>query len=239
MGRAAKGMREFWDSAAKRNAAWYVDTTVSYDNPDMDEFFAAGKRIVEVALDGSPVAPARHEVAVEIGSGLGRNCLAMAERFDRVIGADIAPEMIRQSRELVDNNRITFELCEGADLSMIPAASVDFVMSFTVFQHIPEVNVIEAYLREAGRILRPGGVIAVQWNNQASEVRWRLRRAVKSTLQRTGLRKETHARNAPQFLGTTVDMSRIKRVLDAAGLDVQKTDGEGTLFAWVWAVKRG
>lgn len=239
MGRAAKGMREFWDSAAKRNAAWYVDTTVSYDNPDMDEFFAAGKRIVEVALDGSPVAPAQHEVAVEIGSGLGRNCLAMAERFDRVIGADIAPEMIRQSRELVDNDRITFELCEGADLSMIPSASVDFVMSFTVFQHIPEVSVIEAYLREAGRILRPGGVIAVQWNNQASEVRWRLRRAVKSTLQRTGLRKETHARNALQFLGTTVDVSRIKRVLDAAGLDVKKTDGEGTLFAWVWAVKRG
>lgn len=239
VGRAAKGMREFWDSAAKRNAAWYVDTTVSYDNPDMDEFFAAGRRIVEVALDGSPVAPAQHECAVEIGSGLGRNCLAMAERFDRVIGVDIAPEMIRQSSELVDDKRVSFALCEGADLSMIPSASVDFVMSFTVFQHIPEVGVIEAYLREAGRILRPGGVVAVQWNNQASELRWRARRAVLATLQRTGLKRETHARNAPQFLGTTVDVSRIRRTLDGAGLDLQKTDGEGTLFAWAWAVKRG
>ena len=146
---------------------------------------------------------------------------------------------LRQSRELVTDPRVSFELCEGADLSMIATGSADFVMSFTVFQHIPEVGVIEAYLREAGRILRPGGVAAFQWNNQASEVRWRLRRVVLSTLQRTGLKRETHARNAPQFLGTTVDVARIRRVLDENGLELRKTDGEGTLFCWAWAVKRG
>lgn len=238
MGRAARGMREFWDSAAKKNAAWYVDTTVSYDNPDMESFFATGRKIVDTALAGSPVAPSQHGLAVEIGSGLGRNCVALAEHFERVVGVDIAPEMIRQSRALVDNPRVTFELCDGADLSPIASGTADFVISFTVFQHIPEVAVIEAYLRESARILRPGGVAAFQWNNQASERKWRRRRAVLATLQRTGLRRETHQRNAVQFLGTTVDLDRIKAALDGAGMELLKTDGVGTLFCWAWAVKR-
>lgn len=231
-------MRQFWDNAAKTNAAWYVDTTVSYDNPDMAAFFETGHRIVDVALGGSPVAPVEHGLAVEIGSGLGRNCLALAERFDRVVGVDIAPEMIRQSRALVDDPRVSFELCDGADLSSITSGTADFVLSFTVFQHIPEVGVIEAYLRETGRILRPGGVAAFQWNNQASERRWRLRRAVLATLQRTRLRRETHQRNAVQFLGTTVDLDRVKATLDGAGMELLKTEGVGTLFCWAWAAKR-
>jgi SAM-dependent methyltransferase len=231
-------MRNFWDNAAKRNAAWYVDTTVAYDNPDMSAFFATGHKIVTTALDGSPVAPVGRELAVEIGSGLGRNCVALADRFDRVVGVDIAPEMIRQSTELVDNPRVVFELCDGADLSAIETSTADFVLSFTVFQHIPEVGVIEAYIRETARILRPGGVAAFQWNNQASERRWRMRRAVLSTLQRTGLRREAHQRNAAQFLGTTVDLRRIEATLDAAGMDLKRTQGVGTLFCWAWAVKR-
>ena len=81
----ANRQRDFWDSAAKASAAFYVDTTVSYDNPDMDAFFATGKTIVDQAL--APVAPAGRSLAVEIGSGLGRNCLALAERFDRGVGS--------------------------------------------------------------------------------------------------------------------------------------------------------
>ena len=37
----------------------------------------------------------------------------------------------------------------------------------------------------------------------------------------------------------TVDVARIRRVLDENGLELRKTDGEGTLFCWAWAVKRG
>ena len=239
MGRAAKGMRSFWDEAAKTNAAWYVDTTVSFDEPDMDEFFATGRKIIDGAYDGSPVKPAGHDLAVEIGSGLGRNCLALADRFKHVVGIDISPEMIRQSNELVDDKRVEFRLGEGADLSGVASESADFVMSFTVFQHIPEVGVIQSYLRETGRVLKPGGVAAFQWNNQSSELRWRIRRAVLATLQKLRLRRETHQRNAVQFLGTTVDLPHIESTLADAGMDLVKTEGLGTLFCWAWAVKRG
>jgi SAM-dependent methyltransferase len=238
VGRAAKGMRGFWDEAARRNAAWYVDTTVSFDEPDMGAFFETGRKIVDQALGRSPVPPAARELAVEIGSGLGRNCLALTDHFDRVIGVDISPEMVRQADGLVDDDRVSFHVGEGADLPAIADGTADFVLSFTVFQHIPEVGVIQSYLREAARVLRPGGVVAFQWNNQATERRWRLRRAVLSTLQRSGLRREAHDRNAVQFLGTTVDLARIESTLSSAGMDLVKTEGLGTLFCWAWAVKR-
>lgn len=231
----ANRQRDFWDSAARVSAAFYVDTTVSFENPDMDVFFATGKKIVDQAL--APVAPAQHEVALEIGSGLGRNCLALAERFSMVIGVDIAPEMIRQAAALVPDPGVSFVLTEGAELTGVADTSVDFVLSFTVFQHIPDIDVIEAYVAEAGRVLRPGGVFAFQWNNQSSELSWKLRRALKATLQKLRLRRDPYHRNAVNFLGSTVSIERMRRALRDAGLVVHTTDGEGTLFCWAWAVK--
>lgn len=237
MDRASEGMRRFWDDAAKKNAAWYVDTSISFEEPDMEAFFETGRTIVDNAYSQSPVAPSGHALAVEIGSGLGRNCRALADRFDEVIGVDISPEMVEQARVLVPDERVQFVVGQGADLSAVDTGSADFVMSFTVFQHIPEVSIIQAYLREGARVLRPGGVFAFQWNNQAPERRWRLRRALLSTLQRTGLRREAHDRNATQFLGTTVNLDRVRSTLAADGLEVLRIDGEGTLFCWAWAVK--
>lgn len=228
-------MRAFWNDAASASAAFYVDTTVSYDNPDMEAFLATGRTIVERAL--APVAPQRHDLAVEIGSGLGRNCLALADHFERVVGVDIAPEMVRQAREVVEHERVAFVLGEGADLAAVETASADFVLSFTVFQHIYDIAVIESYIAEAGRVLRPGGVFAFQWNNQSSELVWRLRRTALAALQKTGLRKERYHRNAVAFLGATVSTERVRRALEAAGLSLVRNEGAGTLFCWAWAVK--
>src|SRR5437016_891455 len=91
-------MRRFWDDAARRSTAWrvdttwYVDTTRDPAEAEMARFFEAGRTIVSDALDGAPVNPRRFERAVEIGAGLGRNCLALAERFEQVVGLDISPE---------------------------------------------------------------------------------------------------------------------------------------------------
>ena len=230
-------MRDFWDEAARKNAAWYVDTTLDYDHPDMERFFESGKMIVGEALDGAPVAPAGRTKAVEIGSGLGRVCLALADRFDSVTGIDISPEMVQRARELVHNDRVSFVVGDGASLGGVDDASVDLVLSFTVFQHIPRVEVIEAYIAEAGRILRPGGMFVFQWNNGGGSMRWTLRRGVLALLQKTGLRPEQYRRHAPEFLGSTVSLERITRALAAGGMEVRKTQGLGTLFAWVWAVR--
>lgn len=236
--RTTEGMRRYWDGAARENAAWYVDTSLSFDAPDLERFFETGRVIAGHALDDGPVAPARLGLAVEIGPGIGRVCRALAERgFEQVVGVDVSPEMVERARATVDLDNVRFEVGDGASLACVADGTADLVVSFTVFQHIPDPAVIERYIGEAGRILRSGGVFAFQWNNTPGTRRWQLRRAVLSVLQRSGLRPERHRRHAPEFLGSRVPLSRIRRALAAAGLELAGTRNEGELFTWAWARK--
>jgi SAM-dependent methyltransferase len=236
--RAGESMRIYWDEAARNNAAWYVDTSLNFDAPDMERFFETGRVIVAEALGDPLVAPEGRRLAVEIGSGLGRVCLALADHFDRAVGIDVSPEMVRRAQELVTNEKVTFEVGDGTTLAPVSDGQADLVLSFTVFQHIPDVRVIDRYIGEAARILKEGGVFVFQWNNTPGTRGWAARRRVLGFLQRTGLRPERFRRNAPEFLGSRVPLDRIRRDLEAVKLELVKTQGLGTLFAWAWAVKR-
>ena len=232
-----QAMRTYWDERARLNAVWYVDTSLSFDAPDLERFFETGRRVVSEALDGSPVAPPGTELAIEIGSGLGRICRALAERFGRVVGIDVSSEMVERARELVADPRIEFQVGDGVSLAPLEDASADMILSFTVFQHIPSTRVIEGYIIEAGRVLRPGGVFVFQWNNTPGAKRWALRRTLLDLAQRVGV-SERYGRNAREFLGSRVPLGRIRSALDRGGMDLVATAGLDTLFAWTWAVRR-
>jgi SAM-dependent methyltransferase len=201
----------------------------------MGRFFEDGKRIVGDALDRAPVQPSSRELAVEVGSGLGRVCRALADRFDQVVGIDISHEMTRQASQLVGDPRVRFEVGDGATIGSVDDASADLVLSFTVFQHIPKVSIIEGYLSEAGRVLRPGGLFVFQWNSTMGTRRWAARRAFFSTMQRAGLRPQSQGRDASEFLGSCLPVSRVERVLARSGMRLLTTRGGGTLFTWGWA----
>ncbi|HUZ42948.1 MAG TPA: class I SAM-dependent methyltransferase [Acidimicrobiales bacterium] len=236
--RHVRAMKKYWEERAALNAAWYVDTTVDWDEPDMDRFFETGRRIVAEAMDEAPptvTPPAGHQLAVEIGSGLGRVCAALAERFDRVIGIDVADGMVSRARQLVDRPDVSFEVGDGMSLQPVPDASADLVLSFTVFQHVLRPSVIEGYLADAARVLRPGGLLVFQWNSTTGTTRWWLRRSLLYLVERSGLRRQERATNAPAFLGTTLSVARVRRALERTGLELLEVRGAGTLFTWAWA----
>lgn len=236
--RVVEGMRAYWDEKARVNAAWYVDTTLDFDDPDMDRFFAAADGIVAEAVDDAPVQPSGRGLAVEIGSGLGRICRALSSQFDQVIGVDISPTMVDRARELVPDAGVEFRLGSGSSLDVVDTGTADLVLSFTVFQHIPDRQVVEGYLAEAARVLRPGGILVFQWNNQAHARWWGARRALLRWVRRWGIARERYDRNAPQFLGSRIAWSHIEAALQRNGLEPVARKGEGTLFAWAWARRR-
>ncbi len=236
--KARDDMRTYWDERARINAAWYVDTSLDYEAPDMERFFETGRRVVAEALDGAPASPPGRALAVEIGSGLGRVCLALADRFDRVVGIDISSEMLRRAREVVADDRVTFETTEGSTIPLADA-SADLVLSFTVFQHIPDLAVIQGYVAEAGRVLRPGGLFVFQWNNIPGSTRWGFRRGFLAVVGRLGIKTERYGRNDPAFLGSRVPLATMQAALDRSGMRLRGTKGLDTLFAWAWAVKEG
>lgn len=235
--RSAERMRTWWDAAAQRNAAWYVDTSLDYELPDMERFWRTGELTVAEALDGAPAEPPGTALAVEIGSGLGRLCRALSRRgFAEVVGVDISPTMVRRATELVDEPGVRFVLGDGATLDGVPTSSADLVLTFTVLQHIPDEALIAGYLREAGRVLRPGGLLVAQWNGTDGARRWALRRTLLSSLP--GRRRpsaDPYGREVAEFLGSRVPVPRMRRLLEDAGLELVGMRGEGTLFSWLWA----
>ena len=50
----------------------------------------------------------------------------------------------------------------GCDLAVVPPLVFDFAYSSHVFQHIPSREVIDTYVREVHRLLRPGGLFKFQ-----------------------------------------------------------------------------
>jgi SAM-dependent methyltransferase len=230
-------MRAFWDDAAAKNPMYYVDTSLNYDSPDQEAFLAGGRRIASIALDPTKATPPGYELAVEIGCGLGRICAALAERFDRVVGYDISGTMVSQARELVTAKGVEFHHGDGVTMPAIADATADLVVTFTVFQHAPTRSIIRANIIEAARVLKSGGVFALQWNATPGPIRWRLHRIKMSLLQRFG-RADAKGRDAPQFLGSRVPLAAMDRMLADAGFTRVGLAEPDSLYTWAWAIRR-
>lgn len=158
--RAADEMRRGWDERARKDAFYYVET--AHWHGDVEAFFALGEERTGLLVD--PVLPqlaarAAGASALDLGCGVGRFSRALAARFREVVGVDVSNEMIRRAVELNPPEQypnLRFVSSDGLTLPA-PAASVDFLFSYEVFQHMPTHAVILRNLQEVRRVLRPSG----------------------------------------------------------------------------------
>src|ERR1700733_15547842 len=159
-------MREDWDQRAKENARYYVNTATKEWTDE--EFFASGERTVsdEILTDLENICqgkPQRDMRVLEIGCGAGRVTRALANLFGEVHGVDVSGEMVRQAKLALRDRPAAFVYQNnGQDLAILPALEFDFAFSSIVFQHIPSREIIENYVREVNRLLRPGALFKFQ-----------------------------------------------------------------------------
>ncbi len=151
-------MREDWDRRARDDYKLHIATGHS----GSDEAFRASgtKDLDDVILDGVHLAPDAE--TLEIGCGVGRLLVPLSERVGIAHGVDIAPTMIEHARTFcASRGNVRTSVTDGT-LEGFADGSLDFVYSFIVFQHIPFVEAIRTYVREAARVLRPGGLFRFQ-----------------------------------------------------------------------------
>ena len=159
-------MRADWDQRARENARHFVDTA-NADWTDED-FFASGEKTVaeEILTDLGNIcqgkAPGEMRV-LEIGCGAGRVTRALAKFFGEVHAVDVSGEMVRLAKlALQDHPNASVYQNNGKDLTVVAEIPFDFAFSSIVFQHIPSREIIENYVREVHRLLRPGALFKFQ-----------------------------------------------------------------------------
>ena len=104
---------------------------------------------------------------LEIAPGFGRWTHFLAGFCQRLILVDLSAKCIDACRaRFRDAPHIDYFVNDGRSLSFIGDGSVDFVFSFDSLVHV-EADVIESYLNELGRILRPGGAGFIHHSNLA------------------------------------------------------------------------
>lgn len=159
-------MRADWNARAQEDAYYYVAFgRREQDDDEFDETAAETVRALELELKRIPTHRPRSRRALEIGCGPGRLLRPMSRLFGEVHGVDVADGMVTKARErLREIPHAHAHVGSGSDLAQFADESFDFVYSYAVFQHIPSGEVVFNYLREAVRVLKPGGLIRVQMN---------------------------------------------------------------------------
>ena len=159
-------LQRTWSDLARKDAMWAVLTGPlgATRTWDADAFFRTGADEVEAVLARVAAAGVwlRFERALDFGCGPGRLTQALAQRFARADGVDIAAPMIERARALNHaGDRCAYHLNTAGDLRIFPDATFDFVYSNITLQHM-EPRFSREYIAEFLRVTRPGGAIVFQ-----------------------------------------------------------------------------
>ncbi len=213
-------MRQDWDERARENARFYVNTERT-DWTDED-FFESGRRTVreEILTDMINICqgkdPKQMKV-IEIGCGAGRVTRALAEIFGEVHAVDVSGEMVELAREALRGmpNAHVYQN-NGMDLGVIPPGEYDFAFSSIVFQHIPSREIIENYVREVHRLLRPGALFKFQVQGDPN---------VESDPDDT-------------WLGVPFTDAQAVEMAERCGFEPRYRHGAGSQYFWLWYFRK-
>lgn len=232
-------LRRDWDTRAREDARAYINWPTV---PNEEEaFFASGeadyKRYVLPFLRRMQFDP-RGKTALEIGCGIGRIARWMSRDFGRYIGVDVSPEMVRKASSY-NLPRAEFLAVSGGDLAGVESASVDFVLSFAVFQHVPDKDAIFNYIAEAARVLRPGGIFRLHMKGLWAFMLGRL--AIEAGLSTKDAPASRHLAGIPfirlrrlsTWQGHSIRPAEAFGVCQSHGLEVLQVEGKWTTMMWV------
>jgi ubiquinone/menaquinone biosynthesis C-methylase UbiE len=163
------------------------------------------------------------DVVLEIGCGIGRVGEEVAPLCREWIGCDVSPAMLKYARDrLAAQSNVRLVEVSGFDLAPIASSSVDLVYCTVVFMHLDEWDRY-AYIREARRVLRPGGRVYVDNFTLTTDAGWEIFEDVRRAFPR---RRPSHISKSstPQELETYL----ARAGFDSIGVEIDDAWVRGT-----------
>ncbi|MGH9661466.1 MAG: class I SAM-dependent methyltransferase [Bryobacteraceae bacterium] len=214
-------MKSDWDERARENPRYYI-ADCRRDWSEADFLRSGDQTLTELILtDMLNICQGRHPRdlrVLEIGCGAGRVTRPLARLFGEVHAVDVSGEMVALARNAVaglPNARIYRN--SGADLDVLgPAADFDFAFSTCVFHHIPSKAVIETYIREVARRLRPGCLFKFEVQGYLA----------------------MHNPDGDTWLGAPLSEPEMHAIAGRTGFEARYSVGAGEERYWHWFFKR-
>ena len=233
-------MRRFWDARAREDALYFVDSRVPYRAADAERFWSEGAVDLDRLLGAVDARVEPSTRVVEIGCGVGRLTRALAARAEEVVAIDVSAEMLARARRLNPAlTNVRWLQGDGVSLAGIGDASADLCVSHVVFQHLPDPAVTLGYVREMGRVLRPGGTAVFGFSNDPAVHRGSLRSALSPRLLFDRLRgRGPRGQGRREWRGSAVPLDDLRAAAGEGGLEVERVAFPGTQYCIVRARRR-
>jgi ubiquinone/menaquinone biosynthesis C-methylase UbiE len=170
-----------------------------------------------------------------LGSGWGREAIAIAQRGVEVVGMDTDFTAVRTARELAKAAGVSARFHQ-ADFLELPYASSSFdfaLMSHNMYSAIPGSSRRQAWLADLDRLLKPNGLVMLSFLPEQLPVP-RLRRlstSLNATLAKLpGTNRDYQPGDdcvGEHFIHWFEDMDEIRKELDGAGVTILEINWEG------------
>lgn len=159
-----------WDILARIRPNYFIYSGIK--NDDENKYINSGCEDVQRLIIDDDILKSKIDFnnasVLEIGCGNGRMSQFIGKNFKKVYAVDISPRMISLARQrLASFGNIEFLVTDGGKLP-IQNNAADFVFSYIVFQHFPNIRMIEENLKEVKRVLKNDGIAKIQFRGKVS-----------------------------------------------------------------------
>lgn len=216
--------------AVVRETGWVFNNRTG-DHLDLAEFVSTGDNEIGSYLRAFgmfPETPGEGTI-VEIGSGIGRMTAGFSRMFERVVAADLDAAFLERCRETVarfgcPEKLQTVHVADGRSLAL-PDAAADLTFSYITFQHCHHDDAL-ALTREAVRVTRPGGRIALNYRTwtAADALLWPAGKVVRVLWRVPRLGKVLARQRATTRVGWQANRLAPTAVLAALGTSVTNVE---------------
>lgn len=159
-------------------ASFYSEHTEQYDRLVAHEDYQGNllKSLMRIACGNDDWTAAKEWIAVDLGCGTGRISKSLGPHFHHVHGFDWSEHMITRAKLVTQASNVSYAVADHADVPLADGMA-DLVVEGWAFLHAvrgcPDswTDLVSSYLREAVRMLRPGGhLVLIETLGTGSEV---------------------------------------------------------------------
>ena len=151
----------------------------------------------------------------EEASGPDQFLFDLGQKNNRIIGIDISREIVAQAKRRASQHNVDSSKYLCCDVRYLPlkSDSIDLIISNSTLDHFSSEEDISVALRELARILRVNGTLILTMDNKQNLTYppyvfiriW----------MKLGL--------APYFIGRTLSLAELRRILEQEGLSVEES----------------